>query len=62
MISPRAAPVDPWWRSWAVHNLVAHPVGEVLYWGERLLGTDLGLNNRLHDATLPTHEPGTGRG
>lgn len=46
-----------WYRHWAVHNLVAHPLSEILHW----LGLgDLG--NRIHDATLPVHEEGTGRG
>lgn len=44
-------------QSWPMHNLVAHPLSEVLHW--------LGFNaagDRLHDATLPEHEAGTGRG
>jgi hypothetical protein len=33
---------------WAVHNLIAHPLGELLYW------VGLGkLANRLHDVTIP---------
>ena len=42
---------------WTLHNLLAHPVSEVLY--QIGLG-DLG--NRVHDATIPTHVKGTGRG
>jgi hypothetical protein len=33
---------------WAVHNLIAHPVGELFYW--------IGLGryaNWFHDATIP---------
>jgi hypothetical protein len=42
---------------WTLHNLVAHPISEVVH----LAGyTELG--NRLHDMTIPQHEPGTGRG
>jgi hypothetical protein len=42
---------------WTIHNLVAHPLGEVLH----LIGfTEIG--NRIHDATVPTHQAGTGRG
>lgn len=43
---------------WTVHNLVAHPVSELLY----LIG--LGeLGNRLHDWTIPLHDPSRdGRG
>lgn len=44
------------WR-WTVHNLVAHPLSELLY--QVGLG---GLGDRLHDATVPQHDAGTGRG
>ena len=43
--------------SWFLHNVVAHPVSEVLF----QLGLE-GLSNRVHDLTIPDHEPGTGRG
>lgn len=44
-------------RSWPMHNLVGHPLSEILHW------VGLGdLGDRLHDATLPKHEAGTGRG
>ena len=42
---------------WTLHNLVGHPVSEVLY--------QLGLEragNRIHDLTIPEHVPGEGRG
>lgn len=65
-------PVDlrPWrWRardrcvrSWPMHNLVAHPAGELLHWLGVIWGGGDELGNRLHDATLPRHECGTGRG
>jgi hypothetical protein len=42
---------------WTLHNLVAHPASEILY---QVGFEDLG--NRLHDATVPTHVKGTGRG
>ena len=42
---------------WTLHNLVAHPLSEVLY----QLGMGE-LGNRLHDATTPAHTPGQGRG
>lgn len=44
-------------RSWPIHNLIAHPLSEILHW----LGRD-DLGNRLHDRTLPEHEAGKGRG
>jgi len=44
-------------KTWPMHNLIAHPISEILYW------VGLGnLGNRLHDATIPEHEHGTGRG
>ena len=42
---------------WAPHNLLAHPLSELLY--------QAGLHRAgdwVHDATVPPHEPGTGRG
>ena len=42
---------------WAVHNLFAHPVSELCFW---LRIPRFG--NWLHDATVPEHVAGTGRG
>jgi len=42
---------------WAVHNLIAHPLSEILYW----LGLE-GIGTLLHDETMPAHEEGKGRG
>jgi hypothetical protein len=42
---------------WTLHNLAAHPLSEVLY---QFGLADLG--NRVHDATVPAHVKGTGRG
>lgn len=42
---------------WAPHNLIAHPLSEVLF---QIGFEDAG--NWLHDATVPFHEEGTGRG
>ena len=39
---------DMWW---AIHNLIAHPLSEVLYW----IGF-MRLGNKLHDATIPIHD------
>ena len=42
---------------WSLHNLVAHPMSEIVH----LCGyTDLG--NKIHDYTIPDHEEGQGRG
>jgi hypothetical protein len=42
---------------WTLHNLVAHPLSEVVY----QVGFE-GASNKIHDATVPEHAPGTGRG
>lgn len=42
---------------WALHNIIAHPLSEILYW----IGFD-DLGNWIHDHTVPEHEEGTGRG
>ncbi len=42
---------------WSVHNIVAHPLSELLF--------QVGLrqwSDAVHDLTIPEHEPGTGRG
>lgn len=42
---------------WTLHNLVAHPLSEVLFqFGAERAG------NWFHDVTIPWHEKGTGRG
>lgn len=47
---------------WTLHNLVAHPLSELVY----LFG--LGTvpferaSNWIHDITVPDHDDGTGRG
>jgi len=42
---------------WTAHNLIAHPVSEILF--QIGLG---GWGDWLHDWTIPEHIPGTGRG
>lgn len=42
---------------WTFHNVIAHPLSELLY----QLGME-GAGNRLHDWSIPLHDPGTGRG
>ena len=43
--------------AWTFHNIVAHPLSEVLY----QIGAEA-AGNAIHDATVPTHERGGGRG
>ena len=42
---------------WTLHNCVAHPLSEILF----LVGYE-DLGNRIHDATIPPHPKGQGRG
>jgi hypothetical protein len=42
---------------WTFHNLVAHPLSEVAW----LFGMTK-LSNWIHDASIPKHNPGEGRG
>jgi len=42
---------------WTFHNVVAHPLSEVLF---QIGFEDAG--NLLHDWSVPQHDPGTGRG
>lgn len=46
-------------RNFTTHNLVGHPVSELLHLAAQAL---LWLSTKAHDGTLPDHEPGTGRG
>jgi len=42
---------------WTLHNLIAHPLSELLF--------QIGLrrwSDRVHDLTIPEHVAGTGRG
>ncbi len=56
MLSKNLARLPHRWR-WTLHNLIAHPLSELIY----QFGFE-DLSNRIHDATIPEHEPGTGRG
>ena len=47
---------------WIIHNLIAHPVSELSYWAGYLHPEFRIFGNWLHDSTVPSHEPGTGRG
>jgi hypothetical protein len=42
---------------WSIHNLLAHPISEILF----QIGFE-NLGNRLHDCTIPDHKPEEGRG
>ena len=53
------------YRNWVVHNLIGHPLSEVVYWCLRpFVGLTKAerLSGEFHDLTIPDHDPGTGRG
>ena len=48
------------WRNWTVHNLIAHPLSEIVYllsFGRAVKWSDF-----IHDSTIPQHADGEGRG
>ena len=49
---------------WTPHNLIAHPVSEILYLLSLLFHNEKirELSNYIHDETIPTHHIGEGRG
>lgn len=47
---------------WLVHNMVAHPIGQVLYMLGWLIPGLQEVDGWLHDWTVPKHEKGTGHG
>lgn len=42
---------------WTLHNVIAHPLSELLY----QVGLEA-MGHKVHDATIPIHIRGTGRG
>jgi hypothetical protein len=51
-------------QNWTFHNLVAHPVSEIVYWLARPFGVARAeaLSGWIHDSTVPPHSEGEGRG
>lgn len=49
------------YKNWPVHNLIAHPLSEIVYWVTGWLVGDR-LSNWIHDVTVPKCPPGQGRG
>ena len=45
-------------KNWTVHNLISHPLSEVVY----LLTRREDWAGWVHDITVPDHNKGTGRG
>lgn len=51
------------WKNWPVHNLLAHPLSELIYWIVRPFSKTKAENiaGRIHDETLPgDYENGRG--
>ena len=47
---------------WMVHNLIAHPIGQVLYMLGWVVPRMQVWGDWLHDATIPKHTRGEGHG
>lgn len=49
---------------WAVHNLFAHPLSQILWWLSLCgwNGPVARLSNWVHDVTVPSHDAHEGRG
>jgi hypothetical protein len=50
--------IEKLWRNWTVHNLISHPLSEVVW----LVTRSEKWSGWVHDVTVPEHEKGTGRG
>ena len=48
------------YRNWTVHNLLAHPISEIVWLVS--FGKLEKLSNFIHDITVPVHNEGEGRG
>lgn len=44
-------------KAWWFHNLIAHPVSEILFWIRCYNASDW-----IHDESIPEHKSGNGRG
>lgn len=55
----------PRWKrelSWAIHNVIAHPLSEITHWLGYLHPKIRDWGLWFHDRTVPLHAPNTGRG
>jgi hypothetical protein len=48
------------YKNWTFHNIIAHPLSEVVYWIVRPFGksTSEKISKRIHDCTLPADSEG----
>lgn len=50
------------YRNWTVHNIISHPLSEIIYLvGLRTRRAEK-LSHWVHNVSIPEHKPGTGRG
>ena len=47
---------------WMLHNLIAHPVSELIYYAGFCSSYAERIGNWIHDNTVPEHEQDLGRG
>ena len=47
---------------WSLHNLIAHPLSEIIYLVGLGTKSSQRLSNWLHDITVPEHNSGAERG
>ena len=49
---------------WTPHNLFGHPASEIMYILSLIYSSKKFeiISNKIHDNTIPDHEPGEGRG
>ena len=52
------------YKNWFVHNMFAHPLSEIAYWIVRPFGAAKAsqVAGAIHDASIPDHVKGEGRG
>lgn len=49
---------------WSIHNLIAHPLSEAFHLASYICYKKKfrNISNYIHDATIPKHKAGEGRG
>jgi len=53
------------YQNWFMHNMVGHPLSELVFWFIRPfvgLAKAENISGDVHDWTIPEHTAGTGRG
>ena len=52
------------YKNWTIHNLVSHPLSEIVFWLVRPFGRGKAeaASGWVHDVSLPLQQEGAGRG